>query len=303
MYSRGQVIRRDLHAYCILKPLIQAFLGEVLVFKGVVSRFLYFIGKPSTNKTAYCTLVEKGKNLIKYDTHINNIAQIMKPTPGHPLSNEILELSILAHLQGEGAQGHWPTIAAVGFSLSLRFETLQTYQGGLLSHIEAILRPYCADIEDATCRYDAIANQGWYHKNGLGGFNMVQHDSNWSHKSQVKLGGTGAVCGTGAVWVVLTPVPCGHRSRGLGFEFFNTFLCYVCCCFFGSCQGSGRRFGRYRSNQGWFDMLSLSVCQSFYGNPLARPLLKKPGTLVNIKTAAWMFIPKNGTEGFDPSLY
>ena len=39
-------------------------------------------------------------------------------------------------------------------------------------------------------------------------------------------------------------------------------------------------------------MLSLSVCQSFYGNPLARPLLKKPGTLVNIKTAAWMFIPK-----------
>jgi hypothetical protein len=79
-----------------------------------------------------------------------------------------------------------------------------------LSHIEAILRPYCADIEDATCRYDAIANQGWYHKNGLGGFNMVQHDSNWSHKS-----GTGAVCGTGAVWVVLTPVPCGHQHRSL----------------------------------------------------------------------------------------
>ena len=39
-------------------------------------------------------------------------------------------------------------------------------------------------------------------------------------------------------------------------------------------------------------MLSLSVCQSFYGNPVARPFLNKPGTLVNIKTAAWMLFQK-----------
>ena len=60
------MIRRDLHAYCTLKPLIQALMGKVLVFKGVVSSFLNVIAKPSTNKTAYRTLVEKGKNMMKH---------------------------------------------------------------------------------------------------------------------------------------------------------------------------------------------------------------------------------------------
>ena len=38
-----------------------------------------------------------------------------------------------------GAQGQWSIVVAVGFSLSLRFEIFESYQGGLLSHIALIL--------------------------------------------------------------------------------------------------------------------------------------------------------------------